>query len=316
MSAIGHEYKRRMGYMQYPIESDEVVPVPSAVPIPDCRCGVPTEVQQLRHPKIAGRAYYPLLFFWIHGSEKYDPRIRLFPYDRTKLEPYQQFRGWVPPPPNPPPMTEEEKQETAYRRVRDHPLCKWVPPKFIPFFRCSLKAHDGLPLCDFNEYIHEPKPLWPTEEQVREFETGKAPWLYGSFPSDRCKYGILATQGVVPSELGYGWFCGNAYGEYWVEARKRRIQMEELEERAEEARMEVMKALVADLPIGMAFGKGDKCKDGKEEMAKEAQMEAVKALVRELPHDNANVDKKGKGVVIVGDDDDDDDELLCEGDSD
>nr|XP_034586548.1 transcription repressor OFP1-like [Setaria viridis] len=40
--------------------------------------------------------------------------------------------------------------------------------------------------------------------------------------------------------------------------------------------MEVMKALVADLPVGMTFGKGEKCKDGKEEMAKEAQMEAIK----------------------------------------
>jgi hypothetical protein len=21
---------------------------------------------------------------------------------------------------------------------------------------------------------------------------------------------------VVPSELGYGWYCGNSYGDYWV----------------------------------------------------------------------------------------------------
>nr|TKW03444.1 hypothetical protein SEVIR_7G024100v2 [Setaria viridis] len=57
--------------------------------------------------------------------------------------------------------------------------------------------------------------MWPTKEQVREFESGKAPWLCVSSPSDRCKCGILATQGVVPSELGYGSFCGNAHGDYW-----------------------------------------------------------------------------------------------------
>ncbi|RCV06449.1 hypothetical protein SETIT_1G163200v2 [Setaria italica] len=253
--------------------------------------------------------------------------------------------------------------------------------------------------------------MWPTEEQVQEFESGKAPWPCVSSPSDRCKCGILATEGVVPSELGYGSFCGNAHGDYWegrtcdwedfcsrydlllkvgntlepwksrkhkklkkrlgrrkiyqdmvhetgvepeglyaretiikywrqnrskyprpltenekrenrrklqeerelekqrlreerdrlgyvvdpnvkypkgsweeylqqVRARKRRIEMEELQQKAEEAQMEMMKALVADLPVG-----------------------------------KVNVDKKGKGVVVAGDDDDDD-ELLYEGDSD
>ena len=53
-----------------------------------------------------------------------------------------------------------------------------------------------------------------------------------------------------------------------------------------------------------------------EEKAEEAQMEVMKALVADLPLDKVNVDKKGKRVVIAGDDDDDDDELLCEGDSD
>jgi hypothetical protein len=23
---------------------------------------------------------------------------------------------------------------------------------------------------------------------------------------------------VVPSELGYGWHCGNSYGDYWVKS--------------------------------------------------------------------------------------------------
>ncbi|KAK8461660.1 hypothetical protein SEVIR_1G076802v4 [Setaria viridis] len=117
MTVTGFEYKRRMGSMHFVGESNVDAPVPLALPVPDCSCGVPVE--------------------------------------------------------------------------------------------------DGCPLCDFNEYIYEPKLMWPTEEQVREFKAGKAPWLCVSSPSDRCKCGILATQGVVPSELGYGSFYGNAYDEYW-----------------------------------------------------------------------------------------------------
>uniref|UniRef100_K3YYM0 Uncharacterized protein n=1 Tax=Setaria italica TaxID=4555 RepID=K3YYM0_SETIT len=63
--------------------------------------------------------------------------------------------------------------------------------------------------------------MWPTEEEVREFESENAPWPCMSSPSDRCKCGILATEGVVPSELGYGSFCGNAHGDYWVNVDKK-----------------------------------------------------------------------------------------------
>uniref|UniRef100_K3XPM4 GRF-type domain-containing protein n=1 Tax=Setaria italica TaxID=4555 RepID=K3XPM4_SETIT len=203
MTSFGCEYKRRRWYVRYVGESNGAGPVPPALPVPLCRCGVQAEVKQSRHPKTAGRAFYvckwtfdpmpaaPCDFFqWIDGPDKYDPRICLFPYHSTELKPYHQFRRWVPPPPNPPRMTEEEKQETTCRRVRDPPMCKCG---FTPFFRCSLKTH----------------------EQVREFESGKAPWPCVSSPSDRCKCGILATQGVVPSELGYGSFYGNAHGDYW-----------------------------------------------------------------------------------------------------
>jgi len=75
---------------------------------------------------------------------------------------------------------------------------------------------DGWPACDFNEYIYGPRSHWPTEEEVREFESGKKPWPCTTTPSLRCKCGILPTKGVVPSELGYGYYCGNSYGEYWV----------------------------------------------------------------------------------------------------
>uniref|UniRef100_K4A197 GRF-type domain-containing protein n=1 Tax=Setaria italica TaxID=4555 RepID=K4A197_SETIT len=240
MASFGCEYKRRRWYVRYVGESNGAGPVPPALPVPLCRCGAQAEVKQSRHPKTAARAFYvckwtfdplpaaPCDFFqWIDGPDKYDTRIRLFPYYSTELKPYHQFRRWVPPPPNPPRMIEEEKQEAACRRVRDPPMCKCGvpaklmrpnlgdPPKFTPFFRCSLKTHDGWPLCDFNEYIYGPMAMWPTEEEVREFESEKAPWPCVSSPSDRCKCGILATKGVVPSELGYGSFCGNAHGDYW-----------------------------------------------------------------------------------------------------
>ena len=38
-------------------------------------------------------------------------------------------------------------------------------------------------------------------------------------PEHKCKCGIKAHEGVVPSELGYGYYYGNAYGgsfELWV----------------------------------------------------------------------------------------------------
>nr|TKW27043.1 hypothetical protein SEVIR_3G231200v2 [Setaria viridis] len=122
MTSSGCEYKRRRWYVRHVGESNAGAPVPPALSVPLCRCGC------------------------IDGPDKYDPRIRLFPYHSTELKPYHQFRRWIPPPPNPPRMTEEEKQEAACRCVRDPPMCKCevaaklmrpnlgVPPKFTPFF--------------------------------------------------------------------------------------------------------------------------------------------------------------------------------------
>ena len=75
---------------------------------------------------------------------------------------------------------------------------------------------DGWPACDFNGYICGPRSHGPTEEGVRDSESGKKPWPCTTTPSRRYKCGILATKGVVPSELGYRYYCGNSYGEYWV----------------------------------------------------------------------------------------------------
>ncbi|CAO2046455.1 unnamed protein product [Urochloa humidicola] len=157
-------YRKKMGLGQFPDEWNEDAPVPPALPVPNCRCGVPAWVKQSRHRTTAGRAYYccwikfqynasPCYFFqWIDGPDKFDPRIRLFPYIESELKPYEEFRRWVPPPPNPPPMIKEEKRLAAIERVNQRPLCHCGVPaylqrnnvgvrlKFVPFFRCSLKT--------------------------------------------------------------------------------------------------------------------------------------------------------------------------------
>ncbi|KAF8723627.1 hypothetical protein HU200_021584 [Digitaria exilis] len=155
-----------------------------------------------------------------------------------------------------------------------------------------------------------------------------APWPCTKYPEKRCKCGILAERGVVPSELGYGWYCGNgnafwegrtcdwewfcgrdelvarfrdgellfgtildeyikekrctppileahdALIKYWrlnrilyprplsrdERAEKRRKSEEErhferqVQDRAREAQLEAMRALVGDLPCNMCFG--------------------------------------------------------------
>ncbi|RCV35804.1 hypothetical protein SETIT_7G269600v2 [Setaria italica] len=140
MTSFGCEYKRRRWYVRYVGESNGAGPVPPDFPVPLCRCGVQAEVKQSRHPKTAGRAFY----------------VCKWTFDPMPAAPCDFFQRWVTPPPNPPRMTEEEKQEAACRRVRDPPMCKCGvpaklmrpnlgdPPKFTPFFRCSLKTHVSL----------------------------------------------------------------------------------------------------------------------------------------------------------------------------
>ena len=79
-----------------------------------------------------------------------------------------------------------------------------------------FQFQNGFPRCDFNEFLYGPRPQWPTEAEVREFESGEKPWPCNAIPPTRCKCGIVASEGVVPSELGFGKYCGNAYGEFWV----------------------------------------------------------------------------------------------------
>ncbi|KAF8718083.1 hypothetical protein HU200_025561 [Digitaria exilis] len=73
----------------------------------------------------------------------------------------------------------------------------------------AARRRDDWPVCDFNEYVQRPRSVWPSDEEVRAYEAGQAPWPCTKYPEKRCKCGILAERGVVPSELGYGWYCGN-----------------------------------------------------------------------------------------------------------
>ncbi|KAG2548982.1 hypothetical protein PVAP13_9KG198013 [Panicum virgatum] len=135
-----------VGGGQYPSECDEDAPVPHALPVPFYRCepgNQLAEVKQSRHPKTVGRAFY--ICKW---NDSLNPCHCFF----LSSWAYNEFRRWVPPPPNPPPMIEEEKQEAAIYRVNNPPKCHCdvraklqrpnigVPPKFTPFFRCSLKT--------------------------------------------------------------------------------------------------------------------------------------------------------------------------------
>ncbi|KAF8664788.1 hypothetical protein HU200_054511 [Digitaria exilis] len=35
---------------------------------------------------------------------------------------------------------------------------------------------DGWPVCEFNEYVQGPLSVWPSDEEVRAYEAGQAPW--------------------------------------------------------------------------------------------------------------------------------------------
>ncbi|KAF8676444.1 hypothetical protein HU200_046996 [Digitaria exilis] len=99
-----------------------------------------------------------------------------FSYKRHKLEPYHEFWRWVSPIPNPALMAMEESELG---------ICNFVL----------------LPFCNFNEYVHGPRTMGPTKEQLRNFEIRKVPWLHESSPSFTCKCGILATPGVIAPSL-------------------------------------------------------------------------------------------------------------------
>jgi len=155
-------------------------------------------------------------------------------------------------------MTETENVDTSLRRLANPPKCNYAvsallttPSQrgaFTAFYRCGLpdyvSSHEsnlslslyvfftynvtlgicvflqrGFPSCDFEEYNYGPKSHWPSNYEFAEFEVGIKPWPCTKMLQCKCKCGIRAREGVVLSELGYGYYCGNAYGgpsEFWV----------------------------------------------------------------------------------------------------
>jgi hypothetical protein len=66
--------------------------------------------------------------------------------------------------------------------------------------------------CDFNELIYGPMLHWPDDlEILLSLDSDNLPCHYTLDPL--CWCGVPARQGVVPSELEYGYCCGNAVGE-------------------------------------------------------------------------------------------------------
>lgn len=57
------EHKRKVEIV-YPTVSCEDAPVPPALPVPNCECGIPAEVKQSRWPTTAARAYYMCSIKW------------------------------------------------------------------------------------------------------------------------------------------------------------------------------------------------------------------------------------------------------------
>lgn len=124
--------------------------------------------------------------------------------------------------------------------------------------------------------------------------------------------------------LSYNWvrdlhakYPYGSYEHYYQQEalRKRRIEMEEPQQRAEEEQLEVMRSLVGDLPGGVDFGKGN----GGREMAEEAHKEGKEIDKGKIVEKGKGVDDggsvddggrvdKGKGVVVIISDDDRDDD--------
>jgi hypothetical protein len=148
-------------------------------------------------------------------------------------------------------MTNMEKLYVALDRRVNPPKCHYdkvavlqEPSKdglFTPFYRCAQRDsvsiasmilfsevtcvihiitlelqhyhfQRGFPACDFEEYIYGPKSHWPAEKEAIEFATRNKPWPCLKMLDRKCKCGIKAHEGFVPSELGWGHYCGNGYG--------------------------------------------------------------------------------------------------------
>jgi hypothetical protein len=71
--------------------------------------------------------------------------------------------------------------------------------------------------CDFNEFVYNPRNHWPEDiEILLSLDSDDLPCHHTPHLLYQC--GVLARQGVVPSELGYAYFYGNVVVEddAWV----------------------------------------------------------------------------------------------------
>jgi hypothetical protein len=66
--------------------------------------------------------------------------------------------------------------------------------------------------CDFNKLVYGPRSHWPDDlELLMSLDLDDLPCHYAPHPPCQCS--VQARQGVVPSKLGYGYFCGNIVGD-------------------------------------------------------------------------------------------------------
>lgn len=57
--------------------------------------------------------------------------------------------------------------------------------------------------CHFREWLYGPKSHWPEEKKKKNDR------IITAAPPVKCKCGVEASYGLVPSELGVGYFCGH-----------------------------------------------------------------------------------------------------------
>jgi hypothetical protein len=57
--------------------------------------------------------------------------------------------------------------------------------------------------CRFREWLYGPKSHWPEEKKKKKDR------IITPAPPVKCKCGVEASYGLVPSELGVGYFCGH-----------------------------------------------------------------------------------------------------------
>ena len=69
----------------------------------------------------------------------------------------------------------------------------------------------GYPLCKFSEYDYGPKSYLPESTNKKGKE--KAEYVA---PERKCRCGVAANYGLVPSELGICYYCGHMIGDDMV----------------------------------------------------------------------------------------------------